>query len=62
MECLIQASQTDSSNAGSAQSDDLSFAARALKRARLEVNQNDGYKNLKFLLPTSNICEIEVQP
>ncbi len=57
VKCLNQASQTDSNNAESAQSDDLSFAARALKRARLEVNQNDGYKNLKFFLPTSNIYE-----
>ncbi len=48
VKCLKQASHVDSSNAESVQSDGLSFAVRALKRAMMELNENGGYKNLKF--------------
>ena len=37
--------------------ENMSFAMRALKRARLTSAPSDKYVNTRFLLPTSNICE-----
>ncbi len=35
----------------------LSYAERKLKKQKLGISEDDGYMDVRFLIPTSNICE-----
>ena len=57
VKCLKQTPTGEIDPVESEPVDDFSFAARVLKRAKLNFTERYGYMNTRFLLLTSNICE-----